>query len=105
MGRLPSAKLIDEFYLEDEYTVSIDGFNYRFSGGTTESNIMAAIEEHIKQDREFTNWLTVIYPDRDTEKFFTPAILCGFNYMSIKEFMSAAIDGVREESSEGYDDC
>lgn len=96
-----SAKIDTEAILPPNIIhITINGSLYTFKGTSFPDSLLEAVDDHIEQDREFTEYISVSVPGSGTDEIYSPAVLCSFGYIGKDELAAFLMTNMVEEDDE-----
>jgi len=88
----------------DRINININGDIYTFRGTSLGDCLMEAVDDHVEQEREFTEFINVSTPGSQPEDIYAPAVLCTFGYICKEELASFLVTDMIEEAEDETQD-
>jgi hypothetical protein len=89
-----------DFVSLDTIHININGNIYTSRGSSYADSLMEAVDNHVAQDGEFTEYISVSAPGEGTEEIYSPAVLCTFGYIGKDELAGFLVANLAEKLEE-----
>lgn len=80
------------------FNIEINGHVYGFHGMSELEGVGEAIQHHIDDDKEFTDFINLFMENEKVRKYYAPAMLCGLGYLERDALLDFLVETVVSSS-------